>query len=320
MTNSPGPSPDQIADAASAADIGIDGVEKYVVFDDWERERSGNRFLRLRAEPGREELLVKTGTGWTGEDARRLFDTHLSLADAVAAAHIDHAQALYPLGWIADPPLLVLPYVTGTDLVTIIREPGRVEWDHMEDWMAAAGAMIGAYHRANPADADESEILGEARVAATRMRLPASVVPTLIDQMDVPGSTFASYGDFGPGNLIGTSEGAVFLIDPPVDPPPALFHRDLGNFLFELRRQLAGHGYTRSRPVPGRFESLRRAFLEGYSGALSRADERMVALFEMRRALGMARKRLPGRPGDALWFARLALSLRRQVSDGAQPE
>jgi hypothetical protein len=316
VTSSPGPSAEQIAETLRTADdhFGIERVGGYDIVEEWERTRSGNRFLRFRADPGREELLVKTGSSWTEIDARELYRAQASLADAVDAARLPGAMAIRPGGWTAQPPLLVMPFVEGTDLVTLLRDPDRPEWDYMPGWMGAAGAMLAAFHHANPArGVEEGEVLLEVEMAARKVRLRPEVVRSLLDGVDVPGFTFASYGDFGPGNLIGATSGDVFLIDPPVDPAPALAHRDLGNFLFELRRQLAGRGYTRSSPVAGRFDSLRQAFLDGYSGSLASADLGLIALFEMRRAAGMARKRLPGRPGDAIWFARSASARRREV-------
>ncbi len=104
---------------------------------------------------------------------------------------------------------------------------------------------------------------------------------------------------------------------PTLTPTPGPIHRDLGNFIFELRRQLAGRGFTPSPPIPGNFERLCDSFLQGYSDArgstLDDTDLALIALFELRRAAGMARKRFPRRPGDALWFARSAMASRREV-------
>lgn len=313
MTNPTGPSHEQVVEALRTAgpDFGL-AENGYDVVDEWERERSGNRFIRLRARSGG-ELLVKTGSSWVEDDARELFEAQKALAETVARADLDSAEAIQPLAWIARPPLFVMPFVEGTDLVSLLRRPERPEWAHMEKWMTAAGGMLAAFHRAQAVDPGTA-VFAEIEETAARMRLDPAWVRNLLDRIEPADSTFVSYGDFGPGNLIGDERGRVFLIDPPTKPEPALFHRDLGNYVFELRRQLAGRGFSRSRPVPGRFYGLRQAFLAGYSSYLDSTDLTLVSLFEMRRAAGMARKRLPGRPGDALWFGRLALALRREVT------
>jgi hypothetical protein len=197
----------------------------------------------------------------------------------------------------------------------------------MDRWMATTGAMIAAYHDAHrPAPGAELTGVAEAaRHAARRIRVPPQALEALLDATAWLGRCSASYGDFGPGNLLGDRHGRLHLLDPPVAPDLALTHKDLGNFVFELRRQLAGHGFTRSRPVEGRLEGLHTSFLDGYSarssaGPLLPADEGLIALFEMRRALGMARKRLPARPDDAVWFARYAVEKRAEVIRlGRQP-
>jgi hypothetical protein len=157
------------------------------------------------------------------------------------------------------------------------------------------------------------------------MLLSPAMIDQLLNQIEWRERCALSFGDFGPGNLNGNASGDLYLLDPPEDPAVALVHKDIGNFMFEMRRQLAGHGYTRTRPVRGRFLELRAAFREGYSAWSSRVvdgcDQALIALFEMRRARGMARKRFPGRLGDSSWFARSALARRREVAraDCSQP-
>ena len=287
----------------------------------WDRERSGSVFYRMTGRPSGQEVIVKIVAGWEPGDAERTFQAMVELAETLDAAQIEGGGAIRPLAWADDPPVLVMPYVDGTDLVSILRQPDHPAWSHhVPIWMENAGRMLAAFHARHltPPLQDISTAGEEARFLAARYRIDDAVVDRILNQVDWRHRCARSFGDFGPGNLLGTPEGGLYLLDPPNVSPTALIHRDLANFVFELRRQLAGRGFTRSRPVTGRFEELRSSFIGGYSAlwheeSLRVGDEALMALFEMRRAVGMARKRLPNRPGDAAWFARFALARRREV-------
>jgi hypothetical protein len=308
--------------------LGLDRVAGFDLVDEWERSRSGTRFYRFRVDPDGREVLVKTGDDWTAADAERLSQAQASLADAISYAGVPDADVIRPHGWVPTPPLLVMPYVEATDLVSLLRQPDRPEWTSMHKWIRAAGAMLAAFHRANrPVSADDVPAsLDEVTETARKMRLRGDLVAGLLEEADWRSHCYGAYGDFGPGNLLGEPGGTVHLIDPPVEARLAPFHRDLGNFLFEMRRQLAGHGYTRSKPVRGRFDDLRKSLLEGYVGTslverLRPADRALISLYEMRRAAGMARRRNLRSPGDAIWFAGSAWARRREVKRLAvQPE
>jgi hypothetical protein len=296
-------------------------ADDYSLAAAWERERSGSTFLRMVGVPGGPEVIVKTVVGWAPEDAERMFRSMEDLAATIDAAEISGGAAIRPLAWSGTPPLLVMPYVEGTDLVSMLRQPDHPAWTaEVPAWMGQAGAMLAAFHARHltPPREDISTAGEEARALARRFRIDDAALERILNQVDWRHRCARSFGDFGPGNLLGAQDGRLYLLDPPDQPPTALIHRDLANFVFELRRQLAGRGFTRSRPVTGHFEQLRSAFMGGYSAAwheepLGPGDETLIALFEMRRAAGMARKRFPGRPGDAVWFGRSALALRREV-------
>jgi len=302
-----------------------DRSNDYELIDTWERERSGSLFYRMVGRPSGLEVIVKIVVDWSPGDSGRMFDAMVELAETIDAAEITGASAVRPLAWSDDPPLLVMAYVDGTDLVSILRQPDHPAWNEdVSLWMGIAGGMLAAFHARHltPPLEDISTVAAEARNLAARYRIDEAVVDRILDQVDWRHRCARSFGDFGPGNLLGAPDGRLYLLDPPDVSPTALVHRDLANFIFELRRQLAGRGYTRSRPVPGRFEQLRSAFIDGYSAVwheepLGKGDEALIAVFEVRRAAGMARKRFPRRPGDAFWFARSALARRREVSRAA---
>jgi hypothetical protein len=312
------PTPERIEKALAEAEPG----ESFQYLDGWERPRAGTSFFRFAVEPSGRTIVVKTGSQWSADDAERLCEAHASLTRAVSEPQIEQAASIHPVTYLIDPPSLVMPDVGGTDVVSILRDPHRPEWESMTSWIRAAGAMLAAFHAANPAPPDVGT--GDIVETARRMRID-DVARLILDRAKWEESCAAVYGDFGPGNLIGVLDGPVYLIDPPMMPPGGPIHRDLGNFVFELRRQLAGHGHTRTRPVPGRFDTLLEALLDGYSersgSVLAPSDEALIALYEMRRAAGMARKRLSKRPFESVWFARSALERRREVVGLAgQPE
>jgi len=302
----------------------LDQADDYHPTAAWVRERSSSAFYRMTGRPSGQDIVVKTLTSWEPEDAERTFQAMVELAETIDAAQIEGGAAIRPLAWGDDPPALVMPYTDGTDLVSILRQPDHLGWDHVPTWMKSAGGMLAAYHArylTSPLQ-DISTAGEEARGLAARYRIESTTVDRVLNQVDWRHRCARSFGDFGPGNLLGTPEGVLYLLDPPDVSPTALIHRDLANFIFELRRQLAGRGFTRSRPVTGHFEQLRSSFIDGYSAIwheepLGVGDHALIALFEMRRAVGMVRKRFPNRPGDALWFSRSALARRREFSRAA---
>lgn len=283
----------------------------------WRRDRSGSAFYHMTGIPDGPAVIVKVVDEWTSRDAESMFHAMVDLADVVEGSGIQGAFGIRPVGWAGAPPLVVMPFVEGTDVVSILRQPGHEAWADVGSWMTKTGQMLAVYHERHRAHATAAAV-DDARGLAARLMIGRRSIEETLAEIDPEQRSARSFGDIGPGNLHGASNGDLYLLDPPAESGLALVHRDLGNFAFELRRQLAGHGYTRSRPVKGHFERLRSAFLEGYSlrshgGPLTPADESLIALFEARRAMGMARKRIPSRPGDALWFARLAISRRQDV-------
>jgi hypothetical protein len=292
--------------------------ESFDLVERWRRDRSGSAFYHMTGSPDGPAVVLKVVDEWTPRDAESMFQAMTDLADVVEGAGIEGAFGIRPVGWAGDPPLVVMPYIEGTDVVSILRQPEHEAWRHLGSWMIETGQMLAVYHQRHRAHAATAALVDDVRELAARFRIDRRSIDGTLAEIDPEQRSARSFGDIGPGNLHGASNGDLYLLDPPGASGLALVHRDLGNFVFELRRQLAGRGYTRSRPVKGHFERLRSAFLEGYSlrshgGPLTPADEALIALFEARRATGMARKRMPSRPGDALWFARLAISRRQDV-------
>jgi hypothetical protein len=279
-------------------------AESFEVIDSWERTSSNAVFHRLSAPGLGHELLVKTDPRWSPTDAKNI---HLAMADLdriVADAGIEGAATIPSLGWAATPPMVVMPWIEAEELITFIRAETAVE--DLRAIALRAGAMLAAYHNAGRVDDDRAKDVARSATITLAGKLPGggARASALIDRLE-PHRYAPSYGDVTPGNFLVARDGRLLLIDPPIETKPALIHRDLGYFLFELRKHFAGRGGTRMPGRPG-YDEARTAFLEGYSGkalALADADHRLIALYEARQAAGTVTNRLPARPLDAMWFA-----------------
>ncbi|MGA7228891.1 MAG: hypothetical protein WBZ45_11860 [Acidimicrobiia bacterium] len=305
-------------------DFGWEGNDSHFeLIDSWGRPRSGSDFYRVAGNHSANEMVVKVVPDWTVGTAKKLYGNMVDLDDMISAADLSTIHGVRPLAWSDEPPALVMPYLPGDDVVSILRRPTDPAWTSgaMLDWMEWAGTMLAAYHLQTeaPTQDERASARREAQNLAGKLRIKREAVDRLLAGIDDVGLTRRRFGDFGPGNLQGTPDGSLYLLDPPDTREVSLIHRDIANFIFELRRQLAGHGFTRYPPVKGRFEDFRRRFVSGYLKNwpgldMGADDEALIALFEANRAAGMAMKRFPGRLSDALWFGRLALRRRRDVT------
>jgi hypothetical protein len=255
--------------------------------------------------------VVKVVPDMAPGSAERQFQAGVDLDDILIA--VPRVRAIRPLAWSDDPPSLVTAYVESDDLVSLLREPEHDAWKsgNLATWVEAAGSALAAYHAQPVGDIEPAA--EEVRRVGARTRVDADEIERVLTAADWRARARRRYGDFGPGNFQGAPDGTLYLLDPPDQVEISVAHRDIANFLFETRRQLAGRGYTRSAPVKGRFPGLRDRFLAGYGMEPTPGDAALIALFEVRRASAMARKRFPKRSGDAAWFARLALARSRDL-------
>lgn len=286
-------------------------------------------FYRLRGSTGGPDLVVKVVPGWDTGAPHDAFDAMVDLADVIATAGIEGAHGIRPLAWADDPPLLVMPYVESLDVVSILRQPDHEAWmsGDLIRWMERAGAMLAAYHQTPAAGSldDIQEAESEVRQLARKLRVKQHLVDEMVTLANWRARSRRRYGDFGPGNLQGAHDGTLYLLDPPEQSHISVIHRDIANFLFEMRRQLAGRGFTPSAPVRGWYPDFRDRFLHGYVKAspglaFGPSDEALFALFEVKRAAALAGKRFPKRAGDSAWFARLAIRRRLDLRRAARAE
>jgi hypothetical protein len=224
----------------------------------------------------------------------------------LAGSGIEWAGTIPSLGWADSPPMVVMPYLDAEELIALIR--GDTSLEQLCELVSRAGAMLAAYHHAHPLDDETARNQARSATIAMGAKLPGGSrrASALIGELDL--NRFArSYGDVTPGNFLAATDGRLLLIDPPIDPRPELIHRDLGYFLFEMRKHFAGRGRTRT-PARAGYDTARVAFLEGYAVPLTDADQRLIALYEARQAAGTMRNRFPGRPADTMWFAARAVA------------
>jgi len=301
--------------------------DQFESVETWERPRSGSAFYRMKGSPAGPDLVVKIVPSWRPGIPELAFRAMIELDDLITSKGIQGTHGIRPLAWSDHPPVLVMPYVESLDVVSILRNPDHQAWKSgdLERWMTHAGSVLAAYHQTTPPgwqpDLEEAET--EVRRLARKLGVDSLTTDQVLAMADWRGRARRRYGDFGPGNFQGAPDGALYLLDPPIEHHTSVIHRDISNFLFEMRRQLAGRGFTPSKPVRGWFPDLRDRFLHGYVTAndgpvFGSADEALIALFEVKRAGALARKRLPRRAGDAAWFARLAVRRRRDLARAAR--
>jgi hypothetical protein len=282
----------------------------------------------MHGSPSGGELVVKIVPGWDPGTAEQVFHAMIELDDLIMSAGIDGAHGVRPLAWSEEPPALVMPYVESLDVVSVLRHPDHEAWTNgnLVRWTEMAGAILAAYHQSQTPgwEGDPEKAGAEVRDLASKVKVKPEAIEEILTLAGWRSRSRRRFGDYGPGNLQGAPDGSLYLLDPPAASQTSVIHRDISNFLFETRRQLAGRGFTRSAPVHGWFPDLRDRFLHGYAKAspglvFGPADEALFALFEVKRAAAMAMKRFPGRPGDSVWFARLAMRRRRDLFRAMKP-
>lgn len=298
----------------------------------WRKERSGNHFVQVAA-PECDPIVLKflspaeMDHGDVGAVAAAMNDLAAILAGYRSLAAISPRS----VGWLDDPPVVASQSVFGTRFTEFLRDPDHPAWHTgiTSTWVENAGAALAAWHDTG------LDLRGgrDAALAATvstmrRLRLGKSQTRALADYVQAQPQMIARrYRDFGPGNLLGISDGSIAVLDPPVQPELAARQRDIADFLVGVEMNLAGRAVE---GVAGRRDPsfLRDAFVRGYrelSGVdpLEGCGSGLLALFESRRSLGVARKRATGRPGgdlslrrrwlSAWWAARHGVARRRAV-------
>jgi hypothetical protein len=248
---------------------------------------------RCRGRRSGVDVVVKVGDDWSADDARRLFEQLIDLRSRLDPSIVRTPE---PLGWASDPPAVCTRYVEGTDLYFMLLDIGHAAWGSAgapaTTVFARCGAALAHLHGA-PDRLAEGMNGGLERVRSVANSLwLRPIFTSRRDLMPVIG-----FGDVGPHQFRIADEGRIWVLDPPMDPVPALPHEDIAMFLFGIDKLFGAANGIRIRSRGPTRRALREAFLEGYgrSGAM---DPRrtphswLIRMFETKTAAGTARRRI----------------------------
>lgn len=270
------------------------------IVDVSERNTSGATLLRA-AGSKTVDVMVKTNGAWTHNDALANYRALAELHDVIEGAEILGGETMTALGWAPEPPMVVTKFVESRELrsaVKTVNDPGLLIGP-----LETVGEMLAAFHERHRATDRETIDIARRDAMAIARRIPngEKTMERLLARPSVVVSK--SYIDITPSNVLCAENGAVLLIDPPTRQEPALIERDLGTFLFELRKQRSAFG--RSVPRPSDFLRLKMAFLRGYGipNPMDSPTRALVSLFEFRRAAGTSRKRWRDRSPESVRYA-----------------
>lgn len=249
------------------------------------------RWHRYRVEGWRHDLAVKLGDDWSPDDARFVFEEMTRIAEMLADAGIG-AVGLRPIGWLADPPAVGMPFVEGRRLSEVIRD-ALVSGDPKEAnrvlrGAQAFGAALGCYHRLEPADDDGAVKQVETDFNAASRRV---LVPRRTGWDRARRLQRARAYRLSPNDLWVTTDRLFVLLDPPHIRKYELVHRDVSAYLVEVDA-ICSNGWRPRRTVALQHR-LRAAFLDGYAEAGPvpldmAADGWALRLYESSRIAGMA--------------------------------
>jgi hypothetical protein len=272
------------------------GSNDFHVVDVWVSRTATLTRLRGIGESER-EIVLKLFSDWEPDEVRAAHEA-LTLRCRILSGHgADVAHSVVPLGWLADPPLLCMEYVPGSDVARALKQPEARSSGVLEDAIAACGRALGYLHTATTSgDADSSG--SDLRRLATRIGL-RNTAHRLATARASP-LTVASAGDFAAYNARLDDAGGVTLIDVARRQTRLRPHRDVAWFLYSMRSPA-------NDATP-----LERVFRTAYSEAgpvdlANPAESFAVDLFLAQRYRGMVASHL--RKGSVMRGARTLSAL-----------
>ncbi len=248
---------------------------------------------RCRGRGSGVDVVVKVGDDWSADDAKRLSEQLVGLRSRLDPSIVRTPD---PLGWTSDPPAVCTRYVEGTDLYFMLLDIGHAAWGTAgvpaTTVFARCGAALAHLHRAPDRLAEGTDGgLERVRSVANSLWL-RPIFTSRTDLMPVIG-----FGDVGPHQFRISDGGRIWVLDPPMDPVPALPHEDIAMFLFGIDKLFGAANGVRTRSRRPTRIAFRDAFLEGY-GRTGVLDPRrtphswLIRMFETKRAAGTARRRI----------------------------
>jgi hypothetical protein len=283
-----------------SASIPIDHVEH---LDTWRTRNSA--FWRIRAHPvelGDDpfDVVFKVERRWDPQAAEGTFEALRRLSDLEGPS--EKVWFPSPLGWTREPPGVLMPDVAGIELFDVLAHPADVHWgspDGLAGVVRTCGEAIGWVHQLALVDHAAPEVREQAL-----HRLPAPIRRLLVSMAPPGEGSFVRSHNFSRNDFLVADDGGLAVIDPPIQGKPALLHEDVAWFTFQLL----------SRAPRSQRRRLRSVFLDGYGssapgGPLTESDLRAVALCEMARALGTAKRLVLERNmGDGIQALGIALT------------
>ncbi len=268
-------------------------------------------------------VALKLGDDWTSADAQYVAEEVERVRRLFKELPSGRVRVPRALGWSEEPAAVAMRYFEGENLFHIIGDVTHPMWQPDGDTLLAmvgqCGEALGAYHTAQPAEADDpvttriamDDLLSAARRAGVRTETIVAVEP------DLPR---ARGYRFSPNDFAIDVDQQLVMLDPPHVRKFDYLHRDVSAFTFELHRATVGDRPDKSDAVRSVvYDDLRSAFLTGYARTgpsdLSRPiDDWAIRMFEISRITGLAYARIRRRrPHAAVTPLRWALEARRQL-------
>jgi hypothetical protein len=295
----------------------------FLVIETWHHRSASFYRCRPNAAQG-PEIIVKSDSAWTDNSAKAIHERMCRLSRVLLEQGVVTVRVPRVMGWLQDPPLLLMEYVPGNNLNKLIRtsrRPHQPDARWLRQIITACGQALGAYHAHMPGETSDPTLWARSSApmddlgrTARRLMISRQVLARLGDV-----AVAESYVDFALYNVVASPDGRFYLLDPPAQTVTAPVHKDIAKFITELKSSLEASTSERVGQPHIYLDDLREAFYEGYA-ATGPVDIRtpenlwIVALYEAHRAMAKARKGFRMRKyRRAADYARSAGRLRRSL-------
>ena len=298
---------------------------KFSITNSWERR--GSLFYVAQSTSGKSVIVKQPGERRSHVSGFQLRGAMADVARIVDQASIANLGMPPPLAWTEHPTTLVMPYIEGDDLTSVLRDPDHAFWNDrggtLGAWCEVVGAAVGAFHRFAPvAPVAYRDSVTDAHETLANLALSKALLNALI-----PPTTESLHArslvDPAPSNFRRGFDGTIWMLDPPTTTRYEFVHRDAARFFSTVHRTVENKVSNKRREMTpdDRLELVKNAFLAGYARTNSQLDDdrnrRLIEAFESRIALGIARRINLRDPRRALRMGLIGLNKRRAVLRGS---